>query len=775
LRTRKFSYRKLLPLIIILYILLLMNVNPAPLRVVADDDHTQPAIRHIAFVTPPRTLTAGVASEVMRIQIEDLYSNGTRFSVKITSDTTISLHSTSGAGKFSLSTNPWGSVPSVTIRAGSSSAEFYYNDTAAGTPIITAAESPDQGWMDARQTETVNPAELDHFTFAHIDSPQIAGTPFSIEIRAKDIFNNDVTEFTGNVALSDLTNTITPTTSGHFAAGVWGGPVNITAAKAGVTIKAKGDGKSGESNLFDINPATAHKLVIIESPLSVKAGTWTSKYTVARQDRYGNNVTSGPTIVNLESNSPVNASKFSETEGGSPVTSVTISDGRSSTDFYYYDQKAGEWMISVSSKGLEGFKESLTVTPGDLYEFVITGCPQSTTAGQNFGNNNVTVIAYDAYGNPKTDYTGSIYFKSTDPQALLLYNESNRYRFTVEDKGQHEFSGSGFTLKTSGNQRIMVTDGKIKKESLDIKVEFSLVSLVTGIVYGNMSILLAVILVPLSLISAYVVVRPRLRKSRYAQELITGKPYGDVGLLSDIGGRNVNEDSLIALRSHALLASGLSRKYILIVADGMGGYSKGKVASTICVKELASRLQPYLLDSTPGLNMGEELGRSIDAANDKIYALSRQDKSMEGMGTTVTTAFVDNQIVYIANVGDSRTYVLREGAIHRITRDHSIVQEMVDRGELTEEQARHHPKRNIITRVVGYREKVLADLFNVRLQYNDRILLCTDGLHSSIKDSEIQNIVRRYEDPQQACLEMVKLAKERGASDNLSVILVRLN
>jgi len=772
--TRKFSYRKLLPLIIVLYILLLMNINPAPLLVVADDDHTQPAIRQIAFDTLPQTLTAGVASEVMRIQIEDLYSNGTTFLVKITSDTTISLHSTSGAGRFSLSTSPWSSVPSVTIHAGSSSAEFYYNDTAAGTPIITAAESPDQGWRDATQTETVNPAELDHFTFSHIDSPQIAGTPFSIEIRAKDTFNNDVTEFTGNVALSDSTNTIAPKTSGYFAAGVCGGLVNITAAKLGVTIRATGNGKFGESNRFDVNPAKANRLVIIQFPLYVKAGTWTTKYTVARQDRYGNNVTSGPTIVNLESNSPGNSSKFSETEGGSLVTSVTISDSRSSTDFYYYDEKAGEWMISVSSEGLESSEKSLTVTPADLREFRITGYPNSSTVGQNFGNNDVIVTAYDAYGNPKTDYTGSIYFISTDPQAILPCNESNKYTFTVEDKGQRKFNGSGFTLRASGNQRIIVTDGKITAESLDIKVEFSLTSFVTGIVYENMSILLVIIVVPLSLISAYVVVRLRLRRDRYAQELVTVKPYGDVGLLSDLGGREVNEDSLIALRSHTLLASGFSRKYILIVADGMGGYSKGEVASAICIKEVANRLQPYLLDSTSNRNMGEELTRSIDAANDRIYALSKHDKSTEGMGTTVTAVFIDNQVAYVANVGDSRTYVLRDGAIHRITRDHSIVREKVDRGELTEEQARYHPERNIITRVVGYRETVLVDLFNVQLRYNDRILLCTDGLHNSIKDSEMRDIVYRYEDPQQACSDMVRLAKERGASDNVSVILVQL-
>jgi len=147
----------------------------------------------------------------------------------------------------------------------------------------------------------------------------------------------------------------------------------------------------------------ASRLVITDYPSSVTAGTWTTKYTVQRQDQYGNPVTSGLTTVNLASSSDGASKKFSETAGGSPVPSVTIPDGSSTADFYYYDEKAGIWTISVSATGLAGDSKSLTVNPSSLASFTMTGYPSTTTAGQNFGTNSVTATAYDAYGNVKTD------------------------------------------------------------------------------------------------------------------------------------------------------------------------------------------------------------------------------------------------------------------------------------------------------------------------------------------------------------------------------------
>ena len=331
-------------------------------------DVTYAVIDRIVFTSAPQVLTTGTPSAIMIIQTQD--ASG---AVNVPSDTTISLTSTSGTGKFSLSTSPWSDITSVTITAGSSSANFYYKDTTTGTPTITAAESPSKGWTSATQQETVNPA---------------------------------------------------------------GG----------------------------------NKLVIAVSSTSVAAGSWTTVCTVQRQDQYGNPATSGSTTVNLASSSTGVNKKFAETSGGPAVTFVTIPDGASTKDFYYYDEKAGSWTISVSATGLTGDSKTLTVNPGNLASFTMTGYPSSLAAGQSFGGNDVVVTAKDAYGNVKTDYTGQVYFTSTDPQAVLPYTSGSKYQFVVGDHGVHTFAGTGFSLKTVGSQTITVTDGTVSKTSSPITV-----------------------------------------------------------------------------------------------------------------------------------------------------------------------------------------------------------------------------------------------------------------------------------------------------------------
>jgi len=174
----------------------------------------------------------------------------------------------------------------------------------------------------------------------------------------------------------DSTGTISPTSTGAFSAGVWSGSVTITKAQTGVTITTSGNGKSGTSNSFHVNPAGTNKLVLTTYPSSVTAGLWTSKYTVQRQDQYGNPVTSGVTTVNLASTSTGANKKFAETSGGPAVTSVTIPDGSSTKDFYYYDEKAGSWTISVSATGLTGDSKPLTVNP-----FLVTITSNPTGSG----------------------------------------------------------------------------------------------------------------------------------------------------------------------------------------------------------------------------------------------------------------------------------------------------------------------------------------------------------------------------------------------------------
>jgi hypothetical protein len=213
---------------------------------------TYAVIDRIAFTTGPQILTAGTASGAITIQTQDATG-----AVNVPSDTTITLSSTSGAGRFSLLTSPWIDITSVTITAGSDSASFYYNDTTAGTPTITAAESPSEGWTDATQQETVNAANLDHFTFATIISPQTAGAAFSITITGKDAYENTVTSYVGTNILSDTTGTINPTSTTAFSSGVWSGSVTISKSQTGVSITTTGATKTGTSNNFNVNPTSS--------------------------------------------------------------------------------------------------------------------------------------------------------------------------------------------------------------------------------------------------------------------------------------------------------------------------------------------------------------------------------------------------------------------------------------------------------------------------------------------------------------------------------------
>jgi len=362
-------------------------------------DYDYSPTKKIVFTTAAQMITAGEASAVMTIQTQDASSNP----VNVPSDMTITLSSTSGTGKFSLSDSAWSEITSITITASSSVASFYYKDTTAGTPTITAAESPSQDWADAAQQQTVNPTALAHFTFNTISSPQTAGTAFSITITAKDQYENNVTSYTGTNTLSDTTGTISPTSTGAFISGFWTGIVTINKAQTGVAITTTGSGKSGTSNPFDVNPQSINKVVITVYPSSVTAGSWTSKYTVQKRDPSGNPTTIGSVTVNLASTSSGANKKFSLTPGGSSVNSVTMPDGSSTRDFYYYDELSGTWTISVAA-GATGDSKPLAVNPASLDHFTFSNIPNPQTANIPF---TITITARDVYENIVTSYAGT--------------------------------------------------------------------------------------------------------------------------------------------------------------------------------------------------------------------------------------------------------------------------------------------------------------------------------------------------------------------------------
>ena len=204
---------------------------------------------------------------------------------------------------------------------------------------------------------------------------------------------------------------------------------------------------------------------------------------------------------------------------------------------------------------------------------------------------------------------------------------------------------------------------------------------------------------------------------------------------------------------------------LLIVADGMGGHKAGEYASRFATEVVKDEISQSREESPEAI-----MTQAIITANKKLREAAEQDKRLHGMGTTLVVAAVIDKTLYFANVGDSRLYLINNG-IKQLSKDHSLVQEMVRLGGINQEEAKHHPDKNIITRAVGGREKVEVDFFEYRLKIGDTILMCTDGLSNMVEDEEILGIVRRSRDVVEAVEQLIESAKEHGGSDNIGVIL----
>ncbi len=207
---------------------------------------------------------------------------------------------------------------------------------------------------------------------------------------------------------------------------------------------------------------------------------------------------------------------------------------------------------------------------------------------------------------------------------------------------------------------------------------------------------------------------------------------------------------------------------LFVVADGMGGHKAGDFASKYTVKTMIEEVVRSK-DDRPV----EILRNAIKSANEFVRRKARDDANMVGMGTTVVAATYKEDVLYVANVGDSRLYVVNE-SISQITRDHSLVEEMVRIGSLDREAARNHPDKNIITRAVGATEYVNVDFFEVSLKPGDIVLMCTDGLTNMMEDSAIHEILLKKTSLEMKAKELVDGANDNGGSDNIAVVLVEL-
>ena len=206
---------------------------------------------------------------------------------------------------------------------------------------------------------------------------------------------------------------------------------------------------------------------------------------------------------------------------------------------------------------------------------------------------------------------------------------------------------------------------------------------------------------------------------------------------------------------------------LFVVADGMGGHKAGDYASKLAVTTMVEEIAES--DETIPEKL---LGRAIETANGKVRESAEKLPELEGMGTTVVAASCDGDTLSVANVGDSRLYIIGGHEIRQITRDHSWVEEMVRRGGLGRDEARNHPDKNIITRAVGAEDTVKADFFSVKLKEGDLILMCTDGLTNMLEDEEIRMILDGARDIVEKAEELVRRANENGGMDNISVILI---
>lgn len=238
--------------------------------------------------------------------------------------------------------------------------------------------------------------------------------------------------------------------------------------------------------------------------------------------------------------------------------------------------------------------------------------------------------------------------------------------------------------------------------------------------------------------------------------------------LTDVGNvRSQNQDAfrIVELGKDALLA---------VVCDGMGGAKSGNVASRLASEVFSEEVKrSFSADLTPD-EAEQMLRAAAKLANISVFEQSQLSEDYAGMGTTLVAALTYPRATLVLNIGDSRAYLINADGVQCITRDHSVVEMMVQRGELTPEQAKTHPSKNLITRAVGTEETVISDVFRVETEPEDCILLCSDGLSNQMADQEILFEVVHGARRDDCCRRLLEIAKNRGAPDNVTSVLIEL-
>ncbi len=230
------------------------------------------------------------------------------------------------------------------------------------------------------------------------------------------------------------------------------------------------------------------------------------------------------------------------------------------------------------------------------------------------------------------------------------------------------------------------------------------------------------------------------------------------------GRRENNEDSFFTYSNDRFFGG--------MIADGMGGHNKGDVASKLAADIIKDYIISNFKITMDSFDVSEVIRNAVIKANEKIYQMSVKNPICKGMGTTITIAMIFDKWLITAHVGDSRAYIMSEAGIEKLTRDHSYVDELVENGVISPEEAKRHPKRNCITRAVGTERSVMVDI-NVRKYAGETVLICSDGLWAFMDDEKIFRTVRDSEDFEVAAEHLAELALLNNGSDNISVILFK--
>lgn len=234
--------------------------------------------------------------------------------------------------------------------------------------------------------------------------------------------------------------------------------------------------------------------------------------------------------------------------------------------------------------------------------------------------------------------------------------------------------------------------------------------------------------------------------------------------LTDVGKNRVTNQDYVYCKSDAVG----NLPNVFIVADGMGGHKAGDIASVTAVDAVLKSIEQS--QKTDVISIMEE---AVREANKTLYEKSKCNEEWAGMGTTLVLATVVDSTIFVANIGDSRLYLIDDG-IHQITRDHSYVEEMVSIGEIDKSEARTHSKKNIITRAIGVEEETHADFFEVQFKKGDKLLMCSDGLTNMIEDNDILSVIAGNNNIESTVHKLIDLANDSGGKDNIAVLIAEL-